>query len=73
MYGLKEAAILACEQLQVPSAKYGYVPVKYTPVICRLFITFTLSVDDFGIKYLNKDDSNHLFSALQDKYNITIE
>jgi len=36
-------------------------------------ITFTLAVDDFGIKYFNKDDANQLFSALQDNYSITID
>jgi len=36
-------------------------------------ITFTLAVDDFGIKYFNKDNANHLFSTHQDKYSITID
>ena len=35
--------------------------------------TFTLAVDDFGIKFFVKPDADHLFSALQEKYNITID
>jgi len=70
MYGLKEAAILAYEQLRKHLELYSYVPIKHTPGMWRHTtrpITFTLGVDDFGIKYFN-----HLFSALQDKYSITI-
>jgi len=32
-----------------------------------------LAVDDFGIKYFSKQDANHLLSALQAKYSITID
>jgi len=72
MYGLKEAAILAYEQLCKHLVLYGYVPFKHKPGMWRHtthLITFTLVVDDFG----NKDNTNHLFSALQDKYSITID
>lgn len=34
---------------------------------------FSLAVDDFGIKYFSKDNSNHLIAAVQDKYTITID
>jgi hypothetical protein len=33
--------------------------------------TFTLAVDNFGIKYFHKADADHLFSALHDKYELT--
>jgi hypothetical protein len=33
--------------------------------------TFTLAVDDFGVKYFRKVDAEHLFSALKDKYALT--
>ena len=33
--------------------------------------TFTLAVNDFGIKYFNKADADHLFAALETKYNLT--
>ena len=76
MYGLKEAAILAYEQLRKHLALYSYVPFKHTTGMwCHTTrpITFTLAVDDFRIKYFNKDNANNLFSALQYKYSITID
>ena len=34
---------------------------------------FTLVVDDFAIKYTSNQDADHLISALQDLYEITID
>ena len=54
MYGLKEAAILAYEQLRAHISQFGYVPMKHTPGLWRHEshpTTFTLAVDNFGIKY----------------------
>jgi len=36
-------------------------------------LTFTLDVDDFGIKYFSKQDANDLVSPLQEKNSITID
>ena len=75
MYGLKEASsILAYDQLKAHLAPYGYAPVRFTPGLWRhnkRRTTFTLAVDDFGIKYFCKADADHLFSALKDKYEMT--
>jgi hypothetical protein len=74
MYGLKEAAILAYEQLVAHLKPYGYHPVPQTPGLWRHTTkptTFTLAVDDFGIKYFTKSDADHLFAALETKYVIT--
>jgi hypothetical protein len=35
MYGLKEAAILAYDQLKDHLAKYSYIPFKHTPGMLR--------------------------------------
>ena len=54
MYGLKEAAILAYKQLRNHLSKFGYVPMKHTPGLWRHEsrpTTFTLAVDNIGIKY----------------------
>ena len=70
MYGLKEASILAYDQLKDHLAPYGYAPVRFTPGLWKhdtSRITFTLAVDDFGIKYFAKADADHLFAALQDR------
>ena len=65
MYGLKEAAILAYDQHKEHLAKHGYAPVRFTPGIWKhksCPTTFTLAVDDFGIKYFCKEDLvEHLF------------
>jgi hypothetical protein len=74
MYGLKEASVLAYDQLKAHLAPYGYDPVRFTPGLWRhktRRTTFTLAVDDFGIKYFCKADADHLFSALQDRYSLT--
>jgi hypothetical protein len=74
MYGLKEASVLAYDQLKEHLAPCGYAPVPVTPGLWRQNIrrtTFTLAVDDFGIKYFRKIDAEHLFSALKDKYALT--
>ena len=74
MYGLKEAAILAYEQLRDHLAPYGYSPVAHTPGLWRHSTrrtTFTLAVDDFGIKYFTKADADHLFDAISSKYVMT--
>ena len=33
-------------------------------------ISFTLVVDNFGVKYVNKDDVEHLISSLSQDYTI---
>ena len=74
MYGLKEAAILAYDQLVAHLAPFGYYPVDHTPGLWRhrtRRTTFTLAVDDFGIKYFCKDDADHLFASLATKYELT--
>jgi hypothetical protein len=76
MYGLKEAAILAYEQLKAHIAPYGYTHVRFTPGLWRhntRRTTFTFAVDDFGIKYFCKADADHLFSALASKYALTTD
>jgi hypothetical protein len=74
MYGLKEASVLAYDQLRAHLAPYGYAPVRFTPGLWKhnkLRTTFTLAVDDFGIKYFDKADLDHLFKALETKYVLT--
>lgn len=74
MYGLKEASILAYDQLRAHLEPYGYTPVPITPGLWRhnkYRTTFTLEVNDFGIKYYDKTELDHLFNALEAKYVIT--
>jgi hypothetical protein len=57
MYGLKEAAVLAFDQLKAHLAPHGYAPVRHTPGLWKhnqRRTTFTLAVDDFGIKFFSQ-------------------
>lgn len=76
VYGLKEASILAYQQLCEHLSKYDYFPVPCTPGLWRhktRRTTFTLAVDDFGIKFFSQHDADHLLNALRDKYVITVD
>ena len=73
IYGLKEAGIIAFQRLVKNLAPHGYRPMRYTPGMWRhdsLPTTFTLAVDDFGIKYFNKEHHDHLLNALCQDYTI---
>ena len=73
MYGLKQAAILAYKQLKKNLAPHGYEPIPHTDGMWKhktRKTTFCLCVDDFGVKYFNKDDANHLIAALQHNYQV---
>ena len=71
MYVLKEAGIIAFNNLFQNLAPFGYEPMPYTPDLWRHKAkptTFTLCVEDFGIKYFSKADADHFIHALQSKY-----
>ena len=76
MYGLKEAGIIAFNNLVKNLAPFGYEPMPYTPGLWRHKTkptTFTLCVDDFGVKYFSKTDADHFIHALQSNYETTID
>ena len=74
MYGLTPAVKTVNEQLAKHLAPYNYAPVNHTPGLWRHHtrsITFTLVVDNFGIKYTNIADIHHLQNSLRKQYDIT--
>ena len=76
LYGLKQAARLARDQLVKYLGKYGYSPCRYAPNIWKqetLRTKFCLCVDDFGVKCFSETDANHLINALKKAYDITID
>jgi hypothetical protein len=76
MYGLPQAGILAYNQLVTHLAHYGYAPCTHTPGLWTRKTsdaTFCLVVDDFGIKYTNRCDAEHLLTALQAFYFVTTD
>lgn len=76
MYGLKQAAVLAYSNLVSVMQQYGYSPCPLSPGIWKHHTRktkFCLCVDDFGIKYFNEYDANHLITSLRNHYNLTID
>eukprot|EP00957_Ditylum_brightwellii_P009149 692015-Ditylum_brightwellii.AAC.1 len=76
MYGLPQAGRITHDQLKLYLSKFGHAPVPHTPGLwkhCTRDITFCLLVDNFGIKYTNRDDVHHLITALKELHKISID
>ena len=76
MYGLKEAGVVAFDQLVQKLKRFGYKPMPQTPGLWKHTsrrTTFTRCVDDFGIQYLSKADADNLIKAIQDTYECSID
>jgi hypothetical protein len=76
MYGLKEAGVIAFDQLVRKLAPFGYEPMPLTAGLWRhktKRTTFTLCVDDFGVQYFSKADAQHLISAIESTYECSID
>ena len=76
MYGLPQAGRIAHEALRTHLEPFGYYPIPHTQGLWThrtRNIFFCLVVDDFGIKYINKDDANHLLQALEHKYECSVD
>jgi hypothetical protein len=73
MYSLPQAGIIAQDLLTKQLHKAGYQQSKVTPGYWRHEwrpIRFTLVVDNFGVKYINKTNVNLLTSVLSQDYEI---
>ena len=73
--GLKKAGRIANYRLQMHISKFGYAPVAFTPSLWKHAtknIIFSLVVDDFGVKYVGKDNTDHLIQALKKLYTVSI-
>jgi hypothetical protein len=71
MYGLPQAGIIAQELLEKRLIIAGYKQSKLTQGYWTHDwhpISFTLVVDNVGVKYINKDDVTHLLDVLQKDY-----
>ena len=75
MYGLPQAGILAYNLLVKRLKKHGYAPCTTITGLWKHTnrdISFVLTVEDFGIKYVGRHNALHLISALQQNYEISI-
>jgi hypothetical protein len=74
VWGLPQAGILANKRLRRKLAPFGYFKHRSTPglwthVSCA--ISFTLVVDNFGVKYINKEDADHLVASIKSTYTLS--
>lgn len=73
MYGLAQVGILANKLLNKSLSEHGYYQSTITPGLwrhCWCPISFALVVDNFGIKYINKADADHLIATLEQHYEL---
>ena len=76
MPGLKQAEKLVNEGLEKHLHKYCNSLCAQTPALWRhstLPITFTLVVDNFGVKCTGKHTASHLIDAIRDLYTVSID
>ncbi len=69
MYGLPQAGIIAQELLEEQLKTAGYTQSKLTPGYWKHEwrpISFTLVVDDLGVKYIGKEHAMHLIRTLKE-------
>jgi hypothetical protein len=74
MYGLPQAGILVNELLQRNLAKDGYRLTQHTHGLWNhdtRTISFSLVVDDFGVKYVGREHAEHLMACIRKNYNIS--
>jgi len=71
MCGLRKVGYIANIELTRVLGLEEYVPSKFTP---RLFthktrnIAFSLVVGNFGVRYIKREDAEHLLKTIQDKF-----
>ena len=71
MYGLPHSGKIAYNKLKIHLKKGGYVPTGFAPGLFKHEsrpIQFCLVVEDFGVKYINKEDANHPIFHLSNEY-----
>jgi hypothetical protein len=76
MYGLRQAGRLAYVKLVAHLKTAGYIRAGITPGLFRHTtnnIVFSLVVDDFGIRYTNVQDAQHLIDHLSKQYTCTVD
>ena len=76
MYGLPQAGILAQKLLEKRLAAKGYRQSTLTPGFWTHEwrpISFTLVVDDFGVKYVGEEHAEHLLSVINEHYRCKAE
>ena len=76
IYGLPQAGLLTNQRLTTHLAKYDYAPNRHTPGLWRHKhrpVTFSVVVDNFGVKYEGRENAQNIISALEDLYKVTTD
>ena len=76
MYGLPHAGLIANELLEKRLNKHGYFQSKLVPGFWTHKtrpISFTLVVDDFGVKYVGEEHALHLKQVLKQHYKVSAD
>jgi hypothetical protein len=76
MYGLPQAGIIAQELLAKRLGKHDYSQSETTPGLWKHEwrpITFSLVVDNFGVKYIGEEHAQHLLQTVQKYYKCSTE
>jgi hypothetical protein len=71
MYGLPQAGIIAQQLLKERLKKHGYCQSQTTPGLWKQDtrpISFSLVVDNFGVKYVGVENEQHLLDSVQQYY-----
>jgi hypothetical protein len=74
MWGLPQAGILANKLLRRRLLPHGYFECSNNPGLWKHTthpISFTLVVNDFGVKYVGKEHVDHLIASIKKKYELT--
>ena len=74
--GLPQSGLLSKRLLEKSLNKEGYQQSILTPGLWTHKwrpISFTLCVDDFGVKYVGQQHADHLMAALKKDYNISCD
>ncbi len=70
VWGLPQAGILANKLLKKHLAPHGYYECAHTPglwIHLTCPISFTLVVDNFGVKYIRQEDIDYLIGCIREK------
>ena len=76
MYGLPQAGIIAQELLEKRLGEHGYYQSKTVNGLWKHKtrpICFSLVVDDFAVKYVKREDADHLIDTIRKYYQMTVD
>ena len=76
MPGLKQSGCITNNWLKAQLVHFGFAPVPRTPALWKHTtkpIIFSLFIDNFGVKYIGKENADHIIQALQKLYTISID